>query len=54
MINIKKIDDMDIVFVNKPISAKEEKEFSKFLQARKAKTAVSKKTRTATRKKALV
>jgi len=36
MINKKKIDDKDLVFVNKPLSEKEEKEFSNFLKTRKA------------------
>jgi len=35
MINLKKIDDKDLVFVNKPLSEKEEKEFSNFLKTRK-------------------
>lgn len=38
MINFKKMDDKDFVFVSKPLSEKEEKEFSDFLKARKAKT----------------
>ena len=37
MINFKKIDDKDLVFVNKQLSEKEEKDFSSFLKARKAK-----------------
>ncbi len=32
MINFKKMDDKDFVFVNKPLSKKEEKEFSEFLK----------------------
>jgi hypothetical protein len=36
-LNFKKIDDKDFVFVNKPLSEKEEKEFSNFLKTRKAK-----------------
>jgi len=36
MVNFKKIDDKDLVFVNKPLSEKEDKEFSDFLKARKA------------------
>ena len=36
MINFKKMDDKDFVFVNKPLSEKEEKEFSDFLKSRKA------------------
>jgi hypothetical protein len=37
MINFKKMDDKDFVFVNKPLSNKEEKEFSDFLKSRKTK-----------------
>ena len=37
MANFKKIDDRDFVFVNKPLTTKEEKEFSDFLKARKSK-----------------
>ncbi len=36
MINFKKMDDKDFVFVNKTLSEKEEKEFSDFLKLRKA------------------
>jgi hypothetical protein len=36
MINFKKMDDKDFVFVSKPLSEKEEKEFSDFLKSRKA------------------
>lgn len=36
MANLKKIDDLEFVFVNKPLSEKEEKEFSDFLKNRKA------------------
>jgi hypothetical protein len=35
MANFKKIDDKDFVFVNKPLTEKEEKEFSDFLKNRK-------------------
>jgi hypothetical protein len=35
MANFKKIDDKDFVFVNKPLSEKEEKAFSDFLKNRK-------------------
>ena len=38
MINFKKMDDKDFVFENKPLSEKEEKEFSDFLKSRKTKT----------------
>lgn len=37
MINFKKMDDKDFVFVNKPLTDKEEKEFSDFLKLRKPK-----------------
>jgi hypothetical protein len=36
MANFKKIDEKDFVFVNKPLSEKEERAFSDFLKARKA------------------
>jgi hypothetical protein len=35
MANFKKMDDQDFVFVNKPLTAKEEKEFSDFLKIRR-------------------
>jgi hypothetical protein len=35
MANFNKIDDKDFVFVNKPLSEKEEKAFSDFLKDRK-------------------
>ncbi len=38
MINFKKMDDKDFVFVNKPLNDKEDKEFSDFLKSRKKKT----------------
>lgn len=37
MANFKKMDDHDFVFVNKPLTVKEEKEFSDFLKIRKTK-----------------
>lgn len=37
MINFKKMDDKDFVFVNKPLTNKEEQEFSDFLKSRKKK-----------------
>jgi len=37
MANFKKMDDHDFVFVNKPLTAKEEKEFSDYLKSRKTK-----------------
>jgi hypothetical protein len=38
MANFKKIDDLEFVFVNKPLSEKDEKEFSDFLKNRKTKS----------------
>ena len=35
MVNFKKIDEKDFVFVNKPLTLKEEKEFSDFFKLRK-------------------
>jgi hypothetical protein len=35
MINFKKIDDKDFVFINKNLNEKEEREFSDFLKNRK-------------------
>jgi hypothetical protein len=37
MMNSKKIDEKDFVFLNKTPSAKEEREFSNFLKARRSK-----------------
>jgi len=37
MVNFKKMDEKDFVFVNKPFSENEEKEFSEFLKLRKTK-----------------
>ena len=47
MINFKKMDDKDFVFLNKPLDEKEEKAFSNFLKTRKA----IKATATVTRRK---
>jgi hypothetical protein len=38
MIDFKKMDDKDFVFVNKPLSDKDDKAFSDFLKNRKAKS----------------
>ena len=38
MANFKKMDDHDFVFVNKPMTITEEKEFSDFLKSRKSRT----------------
>ena len=45
MANFKKMDDHDFVFVNKPMTVKEEKEFSDFLKSRKIKAKSKQKTR---------
>jgi hypothetical protein len=37
MINFKKMDDKDFVFINKSLSTQEEKEFSDFLKSRRKK-----------------
>lgn len=50
MINFKKMDDKDFVFVSKPLSDKEEKKFSDFLKLRKAK---ARRTRTTKKTKVL-
>ena len=54
MVNIKKIDEQDFVFVNKPLTASEEKEFSDFLKDRKSKLNAKRNFRsTSARKKVL-
>ncbi len=45
MIDFRKMDEKDFVFVNKPLSDKEEKEFSDFLKSRKEKTKSTRKTK---------
>lgn len=40
MINYKKMDDQDFIFVNEPPSAKDDKEFSEYLKNRNLKTKV--------------
>ncbi len=47
MIDFKKMDDKDFVFVNKPLSDKEEKEFSDFLKKRKTKARQTRDTKKA-------
>ena len=47
MIDFKNMDEKDFVFVNKPLSDKEEKEFSEFLKARKTKARRTKDTKKA-------
>lgn len=51
MANFKKMDDQDFVFVNKPLTQKEEKEFSDFLKARKSIVKAKRTLRTVSRKK---
>ena len=48
MVNIKKIDERDLVFVNKTLTAKEDKEFSDFLKERKARLKAKQNLRTIT------
>ncbi len=48
MINFKKMDDKDFVFISKPLSDKEDKEFSDFLKNRKTKVLQTKKTKKVT------
>lgn len=38
MINFKKMDDKDFVFISKPLSDKDDKAFSEFLKSRKTKS----------------
>jgi len=45
MINFKKMDEKDFVFISKPLSDKEDKAFSEFLKIRKAKTLPIKKVK---------
>jgi hypothetical protein len=51
MANFKKMDDHDFVFVNKPLTVKEEKKFSDFLKNRKARTKSKRNPRVKTRPK---
>ena len=51
MANLKKMDDHDFVFVNKPLTKKEEKEFSDFLKARKPKVKAKRTLRNVSRRK---
>lgn len=50
MIDFKKMDEKDFIFISKPLSGKEEKEFSDFLKARKEK---ARRTRVPKRQKQL-
>ena len=51
MVNIKKIDEQDLVFVNKTLTVKEDKEFSDFLKERKSKLKAKQNLRTVTTRK---
>ncbi|MCX6237136.1 MAG: hypothetical protein NTY07_06180 [Bacteroidia bacterium] len=51
MANFKKMDDHDFVFLNKPLTAKEEKEFSDFLKTHKSKVKAKRNVRTEARPK---
>jgi hypothetical protein len=46
MANFKSMDDHDFVFINKPLTLEQEKEFSYFLKNRKKKIKPTKKLRT--------
>lgn len=50
MIDFKKMDEKDFVFISKPLTEKEDKAFSKFLKTRKTKTLRMKKANKTTRK----
>jgi len=52
MVNFKKMDEKDFVFINKPLNEKEEKEFSDFLKKKKLKTK-SKMSKTSGKQKVL-
>jgi hypothetical protein len=47
MIDFRKMDDKDFVFISKPTNEKEDKAFSDFLKARKEKILRTKKTKKA-------
>jgi len=51
MANFKKMDDHDFVFVNKPLTENEEKEFSDFLKRRKSKPRAKRNSRAAIKTK---
>jgi hypothetical protein len=51
MANFKKMDDHDFVFVNKPMTDTEEKEFSDFIKSRKLKSKSKRNTRAKSRTK---
>ena len=49
MINFKKMDEKDFIFISKPLSDKEDKAFSEFLKTRKEKALPVKKIKKASR-----
>ncbi len=49
MIDFKKMDEKDFVFISKPLSDKEDKAFSEFLKNRKTKSLRRKKAKKTTR-----
>ena len=51
MANYKKMDDQDFIFINKPLTSAEEKEFSEFIKNLKAKNKVKRKIKSAVKKK---
>lgn len=51
MVNFKKIDEHDFVFINKTLNEKEDKEFSDFLKERRANMKLKRKMRTVKRTK---
>ncbi len=51
MINIKKLDEKDFVFINRPVTKKEDEAFSEFLKNRKSKTKSLLKARTKEKQK---
>ncbi len=51
MANFKKIDNLDFIFLNTPLTPKEEREFSDFLKIRKARSKTKRPFRKTTRSK---
>jgi hypothetical protein len=50
MINFKKMDDKDFVFINKNLSEKDDKEFSNFLKKRKSRNLLTNDKKKSTKK----
>ena len=51
MANYKKMDDQDFIFVNEPLTAAEEKEFSEFIKDLKSRKKVKRRVRKVLEKK---